>query len=461
MASITSAGIGSGIDIEGLITQLVAAEGQSRSFGLNNKEAVLQADLSALGTLKSALNDFQGSVKALGELKDFQARKAASSDTDLFTVTADTSAVAGSYDIETVQIAQAHKLRSGDFTSESEVVGTGSLTISLGSDSFQVVVDSNNNTLAGIRDAINENENNQDLTASIINVDSGARLVLTSSKTGASNTISIAVSDDDLNDSDNLNLSRLATANLTTINPAQDAVINVDQQQVTRSSNDFSDVIEGVTISVLKASPGTTETLTVELNKDSVKGKVNSFVKAYNSLVDTMKELSSFNAETGEAGVLLGDSTLRGVQNQLRRTISNPVQGLDFSTLAEIGVTTDDTGHLKVDSSKLDNVMASDFESVSQLFASDEGVAKQLNSVLDGYLASDGLLPARTNGIQDRIKDISGQREKLNLRMTSLEARLRAQFTAMDRIVSQLRNTSTFLSQQLDSLPGAIKPKTN
>ena len=452
--AITAGGIGSGLDIEGLVTQLVAAEGAPSTFRLDTKEARLQADFSAMGSLKGALSAFQSSVGGLKDETDFQARKTSVSNSDLFSASADSTAEAGSYAIEVFQLAEAAKMRSGDFTSETEVVGTGTLDISLGpDDSFQITIDDTNKTLEGIRDAINAASDNPGITASIINVDSGAQLVLTSDKIGATNTISIAVTDDDLDNVNTSGLSQLATVNLTPIQAAQDAIIYVDSQQVTRDSNSFSDVITGVSFTLKEADAGTTETLTVELNKDSVKSKVNSFVSAYNSLADTMNSLSSYDAETGAAGILLGDSLLRGLQGQIREAMTDAISGLEFGTLSEIGVTTDDAGHLTVDSSKLDEVMASDFTAVSQLFASENGLANSLDTLLDRYVSTDGVLTSRTDGIKSSIESIGDDRERLNRRLASLDARYRAQFTAMDILVAQLNSTSSFLSAQLANLP--------
>ena len=456
--AITAGGIGSGLDIEGLVSQLVAAEGQPALFRLDTKEARLQADLSAFGTLKGALSKFQDSVTALNDLEDFQARKATSSNTELFSASVDTTAVAASYDIEVIQLAEAEKRRSGDFATDATVVGTGTLDISLGADTFQLTIDGTNNTLAGIRDAINDDADNPGVAASIINVDDGvggtvARLILTSDTVGETNTIGIVVDDDDLTDADTSGLSQLATANLTTIQAAQDAKIEVDGQVATRSSNNFSDVIAGVSFNLKKAEPATIETLTVELDKNNVTSKVSSFVEAYNSLVDIMKELSAFDAESGVAGGLQGDSALRSVQSQLRQSITSSVAGLDFGTLAEIGVTTNDAGHLEVDSDKLDDVMTADFTTVSQIFASENGLANSLDVLLERYIANDGILNARTEGIQTRIESISDDRERLDRRLTALDSRYRAQFTAMDVLVGQLQALGGYLTQQLANLP--------
>ena len=261
----------------------------------------------------------------------------------------------------------------------------------------------------------------------------------------------VAVDDDG---ADGADLTRLASANLVSLKNAQDSIILVDNQTVTRDSNRFSDVIQGVTFTLEDAEPGTIETLAVGLDKGSVISKVNSFVSAYNSLVDTMASLSSFNADTGAAGRLLGDSALRGVQSQIRQAMSSAINGLDVNTLVNLGITTDDDGHLEVDATTLDAVMTNDFTAVSQFFASDNGLAKSLDVLLDRYINSDdGILTARTDGLEVNIESISEDRDRLDRRMATLEARYRSQFVAMDILVAQMRSLGDYMTQALASLP--------
>jgi flagellar hook-associated protein 2 len=168
-----------------------------------------------------------------------------------------------------------------------------------------------------------------------------------------------------------------------------------------------------------------------------------------------MSSLSSYNAQTKQAGQLFGDATLRGVQNQIRQVLANPVQGVTgVSTLAEIGIKTNKSGMLELDSTKLDSVIASNFEAVSQLFASGNGLATRFDNVLTNYLSFDGALSSRVDGVNKQIGDINDQRDKLNLRLTAIEARYRKQFTAMDALLGQLQATGSYLTQQLANLPG-------
>ncbi|NOR71178.1 MAG: flagellar filament capping protein FliD [Methylomarinum sp.] len=454
--ALTSSGIGSGLDIDSLVTQLVRAEGSAPSLRLNKREAGFQSDLSAIGQLKSVLSEFQSNLGGLSNVVGLQPRSASSSDRDLFTAKADNTASAGTYDVEVLTLAQSAKVRSNSFTdSDTEVIGTGTLDISLGTTTFQIAVDASNNTLAGIRDAINAASDNPGVTASIINVDGGPQLVLDSNDIGAANTITVAAVDDD--GADGFDLTRLDSASLTDVQVAQDATFNLDNQLVTRGSNSFSDVIEGVTIDLKKEAVGTTETLTVALDKGAVTANVKSFALSYNKLADTLKKLSSFDPETKVAGPLQGDSALRGVQNNLRSILGDSIDGLAYGTLAEIGVTTDEAGHFQVDGSKLDAALAADFTSISQLFAGENALVSKLDEVLGRYLASDGVLESRTSSLKKGIKDVADDREQLGRRLESIEKRYRAQFNAMDTLLGQLQSTSGFLSQQLSNLPGVVR----
>lgn len=448
--AITAGGIGSGLDIDGLVRQLVAAEGQPAISRLDRREANFQGDLSAFGSLKSALNTFLDSVQGLQEREGFMRQRASSSDTELFSATADSTATPGSYLIRVEQIAEAAKVRSGDFTDADTVVGSGTLEIAIGAGaSFTVNIDDTNNTLSGIAQAINNAEDNSGISATVINVDGGSRLVLTSDQPGAGNDIYIAATNSGVGD-----LTQLNTANLVTLKPAQSALFFVDEQPVTSDSNSVTGVIQGITLDLKKADTGVTETLTVSRDNAAVRSRVNTFVESYNKLNETIRQLSSYNPETEQAGALLGDSALRGVQNQLRQALTSAVDGLDISTLAELGITTNkDNGALVLDSEKLDDVLTNDFSAVADIFTSENGLANKLEGVLQRYAGDDGILDTRTNGLRTRIDSIDNDRERLADRLESLEARYRAQFTAMDILVAQLSSIGNFLGQQLANLP--------
>lgn len=454
--ALTSSGIGSGLDIDSLVTQLVRAEGSAPSFRLNKREATYQSDLSAIGQLKSALSEFQTSLESLSSVDKLQPRSANSSDTSLFTTSADQTAVAGSYEIEVLTLAQPAKVRSNSFTdSDTEVIGSGTLDISLGASAFQITVDSNNNTLEGIRDAINAASDNPGITASIINVDGGPQLVLDSDTNGSANTITVAAVDD--GGAGDFDLTRLDSANLTVAQVAQDATFNLDGQLVTKDSNSFSDVITGVTINLKKEEVGTTETLTVELDSGAIEAKVKRFALTYNALADAFKQLSSYDPETKVAGPLQGDALLRGAQNSIRNILGDSIGDLKVGNITELGITTDEAGHFQVDTTRLAEVMAEDFTAVSELFAGDSGLVSKLDKTLDAYLSSSGSINSREDNLKGRIKDVADDRATLGKRLESIEKRYRAKFSAMDLLLGQLQNTSTYLAQQLAGLPGVVR----
>lgn len=452
--AITAAGIGSGLDIESLVSQLVAAEGQAPLSRLSTKEASLQANLSAFGSLKSALTNFQTAVSGLSTQSSFASKNASSSNTDLFTTSASTAAIQGQYDIEIEQLAQAAKLSTNDgaFTDVSDVIGTGSLSINFGTESFSIDITEDNSTLTGIRNAINNADDNPGVTATIIASDNGPRLVISSDDPGSANTITTVATDNDAGDGNDLTRLNSLELNVNS-QSAKDAIIYVDGLKVTRNSNSFSDVIDGVTFNLVKAEDDTIETLTISRDDSQAESKVNAFIKAYNTLAATIGQLSSYDADTGSAGQLLGDSTLRSVQTQIRQAISGAVPGLDFGTLAEIGITTDENNQLVLDEDKFSDILESDYASVAELFSSENGVASKLATVLDGFVGTGGLLDSRTEGLQSSIDRIDDQREQLAVRLESVEARYRAQFSAMDILVGQLQGIGNFLTQQLANLP--------
>jgi len=454
---IISPGIGSGLDIEGLVTQLVAAEGAPASFRLDKKEAIAQAELSAFGSLKSALSAFRDALEPLSELSEFQGRVTSSSDELLLTASADADSVQGRYNIEVSQLAQAQKLSSQFYSGPEAAVGHGTLTISVGTDAFNVVINSEANTLADIRDAINDSNDNTGVRATIVNSTDGSHLVLSSVETGEANALTITATGGDGGLDDITYDVGGGVKNLTELEAALDAEILIDSLSVKSSTNTISDAIDGITLKLHAAAPGLTTELTVDYDDSGATDAVNAFIDAYNDLVGKFAEFSSYDAETGNSGPLFGDSTLRFVSSELRREMGVGTKDLNepLSSLLDIGITTKLDGTLEVDTEKLNAQLEGSFDDIGKLFSSDEGYAARLDAILGRYLDAGGQLEARTDGLQETIDDIGGQRESLSERLAAVETRLRAQFNALDSLVSQLSSTSAFLAQQLVNLPGA------
>lgn len=465
---ISVPGIGSGLDINSLVSQLVAAEGDAKTFLLASKRTDVETEISAFGALKGALSSFKSSITALATKSTFSGSKLTSSDPDVFTVSGSGSIAAASYDIEVVDFAEAHKLLSGGFADSDAAVGTGTLNIAVGAEQFSITIDSTNNTLKGIREAINGAADNTGVSATIANLDDGlggtqAQLILTSGKTGIDNSLTITVTDADGVDTDGAGLSLLyydpadATApeQMTEINAAADAQIKIDGQTVTNASNVISNAIEGVTFTLLKKDPGVTHTLTVEQDKQKITEAVNGFINNYNAFIGLMNNLTSFNADTGERGALIGNRTLLTLNGQIRRELSRSfsLPSSSVNNLVELGVTTTANGSLSIDSAKLSDAIESDLDAVIELFASEDGIAGRLNSLLNDYVRSNGILDTKTKGLNSTVRRIDNDLAALDRRLGKLEAQLMSQFTALDVLLNQLQQTSSFLTTQLAAVP--------
>jgi flagellar hook-associated protein 2 len=463
MASITSTGLGSGLDVAGIVSQLVAAEGRPVETRLSTQEARAQTKLSAFGSLKSALSDLRDSLSGLSELDSVLLHKASSADETVFKASAGQGASPATYSVEVVDVAQAQRLMSGAFADSDTAVGTGTLDIGLGAESFSVEITAENNTLAGIRDAINGAIDNPGIAATIVNADSGSYLILSSTVTGAASTITVTQSGGDgglasleYDPGNGLNA-------LTETIAAQDAHIRIDGLDVMSASNTIADAIDGVTITVVEAAPGEPATLSVVEDTAAARAQIDAFVGKYNDLVDTFDRLTSYDPETEAAGALLGDSGVRTIRDQLRRALSDAVTDIDasFSTLAEVGITVDVGGKLSVDDTKLNSALTNDYTKLGQLFAASDGYAVRLTDLVDGYLASDGQIETRTAGLNDLIAGYGDERDRLNERLAALETRLTKQFSALDSLIGELTQTSNFLTQQLAALSTNTTQRNN
>lgn len=657
MASISSPGLGSGIDVASLVSQLVAVEGEGPSLRLDRREAELQARLSAFGTLKGSFSALEISLASLKTAATFQNKSGVSSDTDVLTATTTSAAEAATYDVTVTDLAKQHRLATdttlaeAKFTSLTDVVGTGDLTFRFGTgpigsftpnpDKTSKTIEITDGSLTGIRDAINEGDIGVD--ASVVFDGTHYRLVLSSEDSGAANSLEVSVVDDDLDNADAAGLSLLAfngtAAHAVETQAALDASLNINGIDVTSASNSLSDSIDGLTLNLVAAG---TSTITVSQDSSTISANIGNFVAKYNALIGTINDLSSFDPDTNQSGVLNGDAVLRGLDTQVRRLTSDPLTGTEgsFTILAEIGITRSaDDGTLVLDNTTLGTSIEDDLEGVISLFAAfgktpdsqisfststaasqagthsinitqlatqgqavgsaaanltitagsndtlslsvdgiatsvtltagtytaaalaaelqsqingdatateeglavtvgqtagvltiasnrygseskvsitggtaatgllgvsptstdgvdvagsiggfeavgsgqtltgtnavdglaievtggvlgnrgninfSRGYAEELENYIDGLLATGGIFGSVTDGINSQIEDISDDRETLALRLTSLEDRLRAQFTAMDILVSQLQNTSNFLTQQLAAIP--------
>ncbi len=404
MASISSLGVGSGLDLGSIISGLTEAERAPVENRLNFKEEVATTRLSAFGALKSSLSLFQGSLGNLQLQSTYNTKKVSLSEAGVFSASASSIADVGSYSVEVSALAQAQSLASNAataFADVNDVIGEGTLTIRFGTttEPYAFTPDSSkateniiisaangNNTLSGFRDYINDNDFG--MRAAIIDDGSGFRLTLTSENTGAANSMEISVAgDSDGNNTDNSGLSQLAFnasaqgSMLQTV-AAQDAQLSINGLAITRESNTVNGAINGVTLDLLKADIGKVINVNITEDSGSISTAVNEFVEGYNGLAQTINELTKFDSTTGVSGLLIGDFTVRNISSQLRGLMSRALPQLDgnIRSLADIGIITKSDGTLELNSSKLDEAVADYPSEVEALFRpqgrpSDSGVS--------------------------------------------------------------------------------------
>ncbi|OAI06601.1 flagellar filament capping protein FliD [Methylomonas methanica] len=465
MSIVSSTGIGSGIDINSLVTQLVAADGQPALNAIQRQEDSVNTRLSGIGSLKSALSDFQTAVNKLKDGNLFKTHKAASADESILKVAAGAGSVAGSYALEVTQLAKAQKSISAEFASSAATVGTGSLTIATTAGvSFNVTVGSSNNTLTGIRDAINNASGNTSVTASIVNVDNStgtgtiSKLVLTAKNSGLANAFTVTGSDDDGNNTDTSGLSQVFSSNLSAQATAADAIIKVDGQTATRSTNSITDVVQGLTLDLKSAQVGTKVNVDVSLDNEAINKTLTSFVTAYNKLHTTAKDLGKYGGGSSGSssgnGALIGDATLRYVNSQIRQDSTNPVSSAtgNYNSLAMIGVKIDKDGVMSLDSTQLNTALSASLQSVSDVFSSSDGVATRLYSKLDNLLQSGGPLDSQQTSLKKQLSTLGDRRADVQIRLDNLQKTLQKQFTAMDVTVGKFKSTGSFLSNWINNL---------
>ena len=449
--AIRAGGIGSGLDVESIVSQLVALERRPINR-VQNEQAQVNAQISAYGSLKSKISDFQSAMASLGSASSFKLFQGTSSNESVFTATVGSEALAGSYAVDVQALAERDKVAFGPFADSNTAIGSGTLNLSVGSESFSINVGAGD-SLASIRTAINEASDNTGVTASIVNSDDGARLVLSSNETGTDNALSVTVTGDgDGNDGDNAGLSALTyvsggTNYATSISTASDAVVEIDGFTVTSSSNTISDAIDGISFTAKSVG---TASLDVTRDDEAILESVNQFAEAYNALRTEVNNQRS--------GQLQADSTLLSIEQALSDVLNagSEIGGSSFRYLIEAGISVNEDGVMEVDEASVSEKLNTDFNSFVNLFAAeDEGYAARMESIADGWLADNGLINAREEGLNTQLDRLEDDELRLEARLEIVETRIRSQFTALDTLVSELSNTGDFLLQQLASLPAA------
>lgn len=390
---MVSAVSGTNLDVNTLVTQLMQAE-RAPLAAMQRTQSGFQAKISAYGRLQSSMSTLSDAVRKLDSSDTFRAASARVSDASVLGASASAGAAAGTYSIEVQALAQAQKLASAAFAAADSVVGSGNLTIQFGTyasgpntftvnpakPALNVVIDAGNNTLEGVRDAINTASGTTGgVRASIINDGSGFRLAISPSDGGVANSLKIAVADNDLGNNDLSGLSRLAFnpsaaagagKNLTQNVAAQDALLLIDGVQVRKSGNTITDAISGLSLNLSKTNSGSPITLTVAPDADAMKTSIDGFVKAYNGFNSQVRSLTFYDAGNKTAGALQGDATVRGVQGQVKTQITQALSGLTggITRLSDIGLTFQSDGALAFDSVKFQKAVDGNSADLAALF---------------------------------------------------------------------------------------------
>ena len=584
MSTISSPGIGSGLDVTSIVTGLVQSEQVPFEARITSQEEEATEKITALGSLVSATAALEDAAEKLNDESLFEVNKISGS-SEFFTSKVDSTASEGSYTVEVTSLAQGQKLTSGAYAAD-DTLGSGTLTIDVNGTSVDFTLDGSE-TLSDLKDLINDAEPDPGVTASIITDDNGQHLVLNSKDVGIDNVITITVADDDGNNTDAAGLSAFAfvgdsiddsgetaqlgsfaattdlvgdgtltidvsgssfntvtdgltleqlkdqintdagvagvtltasivtdsdgnnqlhldvgtgsqltitaadndgdntddagistfafdpttdastkggvvagLSNMTETQAATDAQIVIDGSlTVTQSSNVFEGAIEGVTFTASKVNdPGDSTTVTIAQDTSQVGTALADFAAAYNTYLETSVSLGRVNTDSGIVGALVGDSILRTMTSQIRNVLSETITGSGtVNSLASLGMTTNREGLLEVDETALAAAVNNNFEDVQTLFVGEDSVIGQLTSTLSGYTGGDGAIQAKIDGYKTTLGRLEDERASFADKMQALESRLYNQFNAMDLLVGQLNSTGSFLTAQLDNLPGVVR----
>ena len=434
---ISSPGIGSGLNVQAIVSQLMAVESQPLQ-ALQTKRSTLDAQVSAYGRFRSALSTFQSAINNLKSLDAFKVYSVASTNDTAVTATANSTAAVGTLGVQVNRLAQSHKQGS------VAIADTGTTTLGGAGDQMTITVAGNavplnvgGMTLSQIRDAINAG--NAGVTATIVTeTPTSNRLVLTSNATGSANAMTLGFTGTLGTD-----LGMTTINNVASLAQLDSEIVIDNTYTVTRGSNTISDAIGGLTLN-LKATTTAAATLTVSRDTAAVEQSVQTFVDAYNELRTTITSLKGKE--------LKSDTTLRSIESSIQGVFNTPPTGLtgSYSYLSQVGVSIQKDGTMSVDTALLDKSVNTDFNSLADVFANNnQGYLFRLDAKLTDLLKTNGLITGREDGIKANMKTLDSRIEDMQYRLGLVEKRYRSQFTALDTLLGQMQTTSTYLTQQL------------
>lgn len=465
MATISSPGIGSGLDVQSIVSQLVALE-RAPLTRLETQASTIQSKLSLFGNIKSQMSALGDAASKLSSASSWAVTTAASSNAQAVSVTSSSSTPAGTYSVGVQQLARAQSASSGA-VAQGTAMGTGSITIELGSwsgSSFtasgstpsSITIDAGADSLTDIAASINAAD--AGVTAAVLRDASGERLLLQSKDTGTTNGFRITVADDDGNNTDAAGLSRLAfdpgtASGMTLAQSALDAQLTINGVSTTSASNRLTDTLPGMTLQLSEVTSQPVQ-LTVASDTAGIRKNIEDFVAAYNKINSTLSEALKYDEATKKAGLLQGDATAVGLQNALRSVMRSVTDSSPFTRLLDVGLEIKSGGSLEIDSSKLDNALQN-LNDVKELFSVNTGVATtegfglKLKNFVNGLLDADGSLTYRSEALQSALDRNDKEQERITARLGTVEQRLLAQYSALDTKLAGLSSLNSFVTQQL------------
>lgn len=441
---LSSLGLGTGLDVNSIITALVNAQEAGPQAQITNQSNLDNNKIAGLTALQTSLTGLQSALNELTSSNTYSTFNATLSNTAVGTTSTLPDASPGTYNLDVTQLATAQKSVSAAQSSTS-TIGTGTLNITVGSKTINVSVGATD-TLSAIASNINSASGNPGVTATIVSGVNGNQLVLTSTNTGTANAFSVSASS-----GSSSGVSSLASALNTPSTTAADAKLTIDGIAVTSASNSVSGALTGVTVNL--AATGSSQ-LTIAQSTTPISTAVNDFVTAYNTYASTVNQLDSYDSTTKVAGVLLGDATLSSVQSQISSVLSSKVSGSSLGSLASLGITRNSDGTLALNSTTLANTLASNPSSVQQLFTGTNGIGTRLSSLVTNFNSSSGVLQSNVNSLNNDLTTLSSQQTALNARMAVYQQQLVKQYSSLSTLMTSLNNTSSYLTQAMNALTG-------
>ncbi len=466
MATITSLGVGSGLDLTGLLDQLQAAErGKLAPITLQKKQQ--QAKISAFGQLQTSLNAFQDAVAKINDPKLYQSLSANVRGTgggEAIKATAAADALPGSYRVEVSQLATSGTLASsrvGERDAALDLQGATSMQLTFGDGESVDINIAAGSSLADIRDAINADKE-AGVNATIINDGTGYRLALSSKTTGAD----ASIENFSFVDAGGTVVPGPFAEDAATKRSGENAALTVNGIAISSAENSIEGAIQGVTLNLteLDVVDGETASSTINIERDTLKQReaINGFVKAFNDLKGTIGKLTRFTGDSETAGELLGDNTVRTIESRLRSVLTGGVEGGELSTLNQLGITLQRDGKLKVDEETLDDLIANNPQALNAFFAGEnegEGMAGRLNTTIEQVLGNNGVVKLAISGAENRVKSLDDRFERMEKTIEGTISRYRTQFGQLDAMIAQMNSMSSYLTQQFDALDSQLGRK--